>query len=611
MVGRAGGEMGIIASRSILGVFLLSIMISSQVLCADIVKASPAKKTAVFISAKKGGMWSNFRTWESQDGLAPKRMPGEGDSVLITGPVTVDKNVSLGDGIGTAVTLSVVNNSSPKLIVAAELTLRGSLSLSAGSVLEGISGGIEFDADKDVIPKISVSGKASILLNGKENTRFFIRTKSGSAGLNCSVEAKGPLKFSARYVDFTGLGSASKMPGGGDWGRPGLLLASPAEASTLEFCNFTDSPIKITNDEKSAPIALTRCIMTKTSKCGGGGVEWGAWISCEPSNRNITLEACGFDRLIVAQYLKSIRSCVLQRNWYPFKPVLADEWTDNICGIVEAPGNSAYFKPPAGVYNRTYWFCLDTEPNAHFMFLSGTGEYTFSRCIWDAPVSPFVDDALNSAKEQKVLVEGCLTLLRGGTEKANLLGVSLGYIYGGRVIYRNNTLTLGPIGVYADTSHGGKSGDLNGFFDNICWLPAGAGQGEVFYNSNVPDWFKPEDVHHNALFNAVYFKKGNTSPLPLAKGDIRDTDPRFVDPLRNLTKFHREQNKLSPADKNKAGEEGLAALDWFREHPEKVPELLDWVFEGFRPRNRALKASSDPKGRTKGWIGALEGLEGK
>jgi hypothetical protein len=44
-----------------------------------------------------------------------------------------------------------------------------------------------------------------------------------------------------------------------------------------------------------------------------------------------------------------------------------------------------------------------------------------------------------------------------------------------------------------------------------------------------------------------------------------------------------------------------------RLHPEKTPEMIDWVFAGYVPTNPALRAASDKDGPTNGWIGAVGG----
>jgi hypothetical protein len=83
-----------------------------------------------------------------------------------------------------------------------------------------------------------------------------------------------------------------------------------------------------------------------------------------------------------------------------------------------------------------------------------------------------------------------------------------------------------------------------------------------------------------------------------------EADPKFVDPTRNLTTYYRSQQGVTADTVEK---DVVNALNWMRLHPEKMPEMIDWVFAGYVPTNPALRAASDKTSPTNGWIGAMEG----
>jgi hypothetical protein len=172
------------------------------------------------------------------------------------------------------------------------------------------------------------------------------------------------------------------------------------------------------------------------------------------------------------------------------------------------------------------------------------------------------------------------------------------------VKYEHNTIALGQgPAIRSDVSHGGLPGAFALFRDNLCWLSTSVKEkGEVFW-ADYADAITATNCHHNALANAGY----GTLPLSagtLGAGDVTVDDPRFADPTRSVTAFYWRHG----AGPSVHGEQNvLPALDWLARNPARMPEMLDWVFAGFVPRNPALKTASDPDGATGGWIGAMPG----
>jgi hypothetical protein len=178
---------------------------------------------------------------------------------------------------------------------------------------------------------------------------------------------------------------------------------------------------------------------------------------------------------------------------------------------------------------------------------------------------------------------------------------------GGPAVYENNTIALGhEAAIHSDPSHRGRSGEITSFKNNLFYVldSVPKATGKVFVTfGGLKDPVRPEDCDYNNRWRTEYGQIDITTGGKLGAHDVQ-ADPRFVDPTRNLTTYYRAQKGVTP----EAVEKDVAsALAWIRRHPDKMAEMIDWVFAGYVPTNPELKAASEKDGAAKGWIGAMEG----
>ena len=123
--------------------------------------------------------------------------------------------------------------------------------------------------------------------------------------------------------------------------------------------------------------------------------------------------------------------------------------------------------------------------------------------------------------------------------------------------------------------------------------------GRVFMTfGGLKDPVKPEDCDYNNLFRSNYGQIEITASGKLGEHDLA-VDPKFLDPTRNRT---QAGVKAGAPEVDVAG-----AIDFLRTHPERMPEMVDWIRAGYVPTSPALKAVPNASGPTQGWIGAEPG----
>ena len=559
-------------------------------------------QSSTFASTTTGGNWSAVATWQTQDRQPPNRIPGDGDIVTINGPVTVDAPVTVGAGTNDAIILVASDKAGDKkLIVAAALTVRGGLRINGQSVVDVRAGaGIEMDGAAGITPAIHASHGSAVhlYLHGTDAKRCWLRTKAGTAGNPGRVMADGayvPVNAGASYTDFTGFGTDTVY-------GISVMPSSKALMTTFDHCTFNRASLAYADTfAEKTEFTFSNCVFSGTTPVKVGDMSYGATFA---GNFDVNLVACGFDKRVSLDQPKDIRSTVFGGNLWPhqYRAKAFEAWSDNL--VVSHEPVCGYFIPRPGTYRRSYIICPGAAHNEHVV--GAKGPIVFDQCVWDVPLTRkgAIDDALMVGGE--CTVSRCLSLPRlGGDYPAT--GVSLGFIFGGPITYRHNTIALGrESAIYSDPSHGGKPGEFLEFKNNLFYVlgtdPKAAGA--VFQTfGGLKDPVKPEDCDYNNLWRSQYGAIDITAAGKLGVHDVA-ADPGFVDPTRNLTTFYRSQ----PGVQSQTPEVDVTlALDWIRQHPEKMPEMIDWVFAGYVPTNPALRAASDMDGPTKGWIGAMEG----
>ncbi|MGA2616064.1 MAG: hypothetical protein ABSF26_00560 [Thermoguttaceae bacterium] len=554
-----------------------------------------------FTSSAAGGNWSALATWQAQDGAAPKRIPGSGDTVTINGPVTVDTPVIVGTGSGDAIVLAGSERvGDKKLTVAAPLVVRGGVKSNGQSVIDVVAGaGIELDAAAGAAPAIHAAYGSSVHLyfRGAKDKRCYLRTRPGTSGKPGRVMGDGgsvPLNVGAAYTDFSHLGSEAAY---------GLMVApSPRpQMSSIADCAFTRASLSYSDAyARKAEFTFSDCVFDQTIPVKVGDLTFGAAFS---GNFQVSVLRCGFDKRVSLDQPKDVRCNVFFGNIWPhqYRQKAFQSWSDNL--VVSNEPVCGYFIPRPGEYNRTYIIGIGGYHNEHIV--GAHGPIVFDQCIWDVPLTKgYIDDALMVGGA--CTVRRSLALPRIGGENPNT-GVSLGYVFGGPIRYDHNTVALGKEAmVHSDPSHGGKPGEIVEFKNNLLYVlnSAPKATGKVFVTfGGLKDPLRPEDCDYNGRWRSQYGEIVITAAGKLGEHDV-EADPRFVDPTRNLTSFYRSRRGVQP---DMVEKDVVNALNWIRRHPGKMPEMIDWVFAGYVPTNPTLRAASDKDGPTNGWIGAMEG----
>ncbi len=585
---------------------------------------------SAFVSTTGVGNWSSLSTWATQDGGAVTHIPGSGDTVTINGKVTVDVVTTVGTGTGDAIKLgSSANMGDKTLTVAAPLTVQGSILSQGKSVLNVLAGqGIEFDAAAGVQPMMHApyGSQVNLYLRGTAESHSYMRTKPGSAGQPGIIVPDSyyiVTNIGATYTDFTDLNggpNASAFPGN-QWTAYGLIVQpnSEAQMTSLDHCTFTRTTLYVSG---AVDFTLSNSYFSEGLKVPYGDIASEARF-VGTSSVGVNLINDGFDKGVSISNMKTLNGCVFENCPYssPYLGPAFQTWTNNIVNISDA--SNGYLVLSNGInYSRTYVTC--TIPNASNPHISEMiANQTFDHMIIDTPLAADVDDgimilnAMNPGSTNDV-IQNCLSLPRiGGTNAGS--GTSLGFLAGLETIDRHNTMAVGRCDA-TNVSHtyGGNTGGVAEFKNNIGYtLDSVAAGGWMINQYNTYDPFYDvvlgPNCDNNALYRLAtgglaggaynYMHSAANGALPGAH-DLVNVNPNFIDPTRNLTTYYRTHSGIAPGT---VANDVPAAVNWIRQHPDLISDMINWVYTGYIPTNIAYKAASDNVAPSNGWIGAMEG----
>ena len=206
---------------------------------------------------------------------------------------------------------------------------------------------------------------------------------------------------------------------------------------------------------------------------------------------------------------------------------------------------------------------------------------------------------------QNMTVQNSIALPRSGGPYPGA-GISMGYACGSEVRYEHNTIAIGlQPGISSDPNHGGVVGGLASFRSNLLFTSDTYATPGPIFNAflGLTDLAYPQNVDYNGRYRADYGLLPMSSGTPGAHDVV--ANPNFVDGSRNLMNYYRMK---TAANSGNAQTDTTAALTYMHDHPDLMPEMIDWVRGGFAPTNPAMQAAHDPLGSTQGWIGAVAGI---
>ncbi len=562
---------------------------------------------SAFVSAAGSGNWSSLSAWATQDGGAVTRIPTSGDTVTINGKITVDVATTIGTGSGDAITLGSSTNMGDKaLSVAAPLIVQGNIKSQGKSVVDVLAGaGMDFDAAAGVQPTIhcAYGSQINLYFHGTDANHSYLRTKAGTAGGTLYIRPDSGSSFAtnvgATYTDFADINGPTGVFGMYLWPATGAL------SSTIDHCSFTRTSIYVqvstSLDTNSTVFTISNSSFTQTPTVAYGD---GYTVWLQGSNL-IDLTADSLDPKMYMRSVRNVTSCVFRGSVYqdPYNVPNFITWSDNLYNITDTA--NGYLNTRPGTYNRTYFLCNVPDASNPHISMQNTNT-AYNQVIFDVPLAHDVDDACMILQSGVVndSVSRCLSLPHVGGSFIGS-GVSLSFACGINIAIDHNTVAIGnQPGVKSDPSHGGTTGGITEFKNNIGYTPDGvtAGGSLVYaYPSTYIDAVAPGQCDYNAKYNTVYSMTTTVAP---GAHDVNGQNPNFIDPTRDLVKFYRMFSGITPGP---IAADVPASFEWIFQHPQMVPQLIDWVYNGYIPTNIAYKAASDNVAPTNGWIGAMEG----
>ncbi len=591
------------------------------------------------ILSAKDGQWHDGATWTGG------KAPASGDRAVIRHKVTVSKNADLGhspskDTQQPAVLIegkgSLTLGDGATLVCRGHLWSHGRIEMKAGSVLSLNSEkaaakthyllALSAKGNSDTVLKVRGSKKrsatvasnplncASIVDGHKEQ-----KQKNGTVYL---FPTKGGGRIDAEFARFVGLGSETRVA----WQysqKDGMEI-------TLKDCVFEKCGKTLPRSSYAkVKLVFERCRwvnsvpMTKRDRGAGSGV----FRTAAGKGSECRLTSCDFDEIVSLSKCNgfTIEDCIFRQGVYRFGGKWNEgdmasfrrnllRWPEKYCG--------GGIRLPYGETYEDCFFIQDYQKhnNPHYMSARGkTGTAKLQGCLFwfsgpnnvtfgpegDGPMPGKADSG--TVEENNLIIERCIFMPNGnGPDKARNLSANITSgvfpTTNAQVIVRRNTAYAGggPGGVCIGETHATVKGALTYVKSNLfVGSPKNDGQKMHDFGKGVEGAVKAEDCDYNAgyrLKNGSNYIAGTAgkgySKLKLAgdkaigKHDLDDVDPQFVDASRSPLTWCKS-----------IGGDGtmMGAMDQLRPTgAHTIQELLDYVRQGFRPRNRKLKGAGDP-----------------
>ncbi len=592
------------------------------------------------------GPWSSPATWDQS------RVPGEGDTVTIAHQVRIDPQtgVAVGHSPGSnAGTAAVAISESGALTLGAgsllacrgDLKAEGTVTLESGAVLEMDASHASGPASANYVIELKPGATAAHLqINGTANARCQVRASSAEAfaQITDGLTPDGG-RIVASYCDFSNLG-----------GRPGYRAWSyfPTSAGNpyrLQHCTFNRcSQIKASvSIPAGGVVAFVDCRFTssviKPYEERGLWEEWYLHETGAEPGASVQLAHCEFDRIIALFYYNAyeITDCVFRGGikgyahwagtWKSFKRNFVRCQSDE-CQEWWLPGgltleDNVFIIDPAGCSRE----CAEISWNPHFLHMSAeTGASILGNVWWWTGTDTrgegdgvMVGSAASGTRAQNVVrYERNIILPNGnGPDGAQLLSMTPFTILdstGNTQIHfsRNTAFTDLHGACNIGETNTAYAGDVGYMKSNLF---IGSGNGEGYKVANLGHSQADAILARSADFNGGYRLSSGSNHTPGISGkgyhdltfsgdraigahDLDDQDPRFVDPTRTPATWDRSLGGAGTLEgaMNRLGPSGRATVE----------NLLDYLREGFRPRNCAFHEAGDPEILPRPDLGAVD-----
>jgi len=564
--------------------------------------------------------------------MRPADAPMPSSSASTGAALLVRKGASLSVGAGK------------KLTVRGNLDLRSTLTLAAGAKLVFDTNGARTPSETQYWMKIWPDGTSSGKLVCQGTAESPCRVESNPANhasiisgyilyevganagwINFSVVGDGA-QIDAGHTVFEGLGDG-KFPA---WScRPG----SASGTYRLEDCIFNQCGRVLVN---GAPGSITAPVTTSMER-----VRWtnsipkaadfntqGNWGILQTgagnaAGTNCRLIACDVDLNTLLFDLNGymIEDCVFRGGVLGFmpnatNPAIPASFKRNFMRFVAGQNDKLHLP-----YGGTMEDCLlihdyDTADNPHFLGIRyNTGTATVRGCIfWYSSTLGVVTDGGDGAKlwdpssgtraNNSLLIEKCIFLPNGkgpDAEKNLSCNITSGLMttQNATVTVRRNT-SFGSQGVSIGETSTTYAGTIQYVKSNLFIGPAtNTGTKMNDFGHGETNVIAAADADYNAgwrVKNGSNFIAGQTGKgydklklsgdLSIGRNDIDGQDPQLIDPWRTPRTWSTS-----------LGGNGTMADAMDRLVPNgtaSIQDLLDYIREGMRPKNPALKGAGDP-----------------
>lgn len=563
------------------------------------------------------GNWSTSTNW------TPSGVPGNGDTVVVSGHnITVDSSRTIGtSGVAGTAALTVQSSGSLTVATGATLTLRGDLvnnncavNLSAGCI-------VEFDSSASAAPSSTSYGyrggtghnQASqvLNLNGTAGSRITIRSNAGGANgflddgtgpflQGCQIAGNG-------FVNFENIGTASKN-------------------------SITTSPTG------SASFALRNARMTNCGRIGG---TYNLGATCTYILENVTMTGTthSTNSLRVENAgsytsgTRSITGCVFDKNVSLYTGLgfvigaenIFEGTLDATAGDWQSCTGSAFLdidNTPPGTVTNSYFNAVGVTNNPHNLQPLASANVTYSGNVFDN------HSATNAVEEGDCILDPLPGSTRTYTIEYNIvtptangrLGGSLCSLLGNSNVRINFNHNTGYITANNGASpHAGfftvgettntATGQVLSCRSNI-FSSNGSRNAYLLRNlAGTPnnDVVTAANLNYNVPFNMATGSEGrgyNTPVTGTPGANDLNVDPQFIDPTRNIATW--DASLGGPGTQANAVAELKKRNSTGYNSAYTVAALIAYIKEGFRPTNSALE-NAGHDGIT---IGAMEGSFG-
>lgn len=576
---------------------------------------------AVF-TAKASGNWSSSgqTTWNEVG------VPGDGDTVTIGAfTVTVDVNTTIGTSPNDNTTKVVDKTSATGAIVVAAgvtLTVKGNIGGVNGSTFSMSAGSsLVFDA----------SGSGGTPVYKFINVGFQIFSFVGTSGSRCSVSAVSGRTCSLnvpcsamtfQYVDFT---------------RVSAFVTTNATTGNIivEDCAFnTCAKLQITSSSTSNNIKINRNVFTSGTD-GSYDFHIDASGATNTGIREITYNA--FTNGVFqasGKFFKWIGNLISGRAGWTTLNTTTNRWAefrDNLVigdGLANS-GNGMIFPANSA---RNYIVIANGTGNPHYLagYAMDSGvDNTISQTIFESQTPDLVDTGdcvlLNATccNGSKIVVKNCI-VLPSGYSGATVQGGQIITVYNAstanntssqvqalRNTCNQNQTTVVGVGKRAaiafSEASAGFADQVSAIKGNVVWA-ATANDGYLAerISGTVDGVITASGADYNWLYNIAagdngrgyedranspgqdLWNTGNADGNDAAAAGVDNNqgsgNPQFVDSTRNIASWATARGYGSTyAD-------GVAAVNADRT---RIPDLIAYVFEGFKPANASCRNAAD------------------